>query len=98
MQKKEGWWTAFWLQSPVIGSSLDPATAGIENDIMESFHVGKIIQHANHYNGYGVEQDKDTAIYWFRKAASEGYSASIEFLDENNIDWISNDDYPDLPF
>lgn len=51
-----------------------------------------------YYNGYGVEQDKDTAIYWFRKAASEGYSASIEFLDENNIDWISNDDYPDLPF
>lgn len=51
-----------------------------------------------YYNGYGVEQDKDTAIYWFRKAASEGYSASIEFLDENEIDWISNDDDPDLPF
>lgn len=55
LQKKEGWWSAFWLQSPVIGSSLDPETAGIENDIMESFHVGKIITHANHYNGYGID-------------------------------------------
>lgn len=51
-----------------------------------------------YYHGYGVKQDKDTAIYWFRKAASEGYSDSIEFLDDNEIDWISNDNDPDLPF
>ena len=86
------------MQSPVIGSSLNPAISGVETDIMEAFKPKNVAGHAIHYNGYGVEQDKDTAIYWFRKAASEGYSASIEFLDENNIDWISNDDYPDLPF
>lgn len=51
-----------------------------------------------YYNGYGVDEDEEVGIYWFRKAASEGYSASIRFLDEHNIDWISNNDDPDLPF
>ena len=55
LQKYEGWWSAFWLQSPVIGSSLDPEFSGVENDIMESFHAGKIIHHANHHGGYGVD-------------------------------------------
>ncbi len=55
LQKKPGWWSAFWLQSPTIGCSLDPETAGIENDIMESFKPGKIITHCNHHDGYGED-------------------------------------------
>ena len=55
MQEREGWWSAFWLQSPVIGCCDDPAIAGIENDIMESFHPGKIICHSNHYGGYAED-------------------------------------------
>lgn len=55
LQQKPGWWSAFWLQSPVIGSSLNPEVSGVENDIMESFEPGKIIQHCNHYNGYGED-------------------------------------------
>lgn len=50
-----------------------------------------------YYNGYGVDEDRDLAIYWFRKGAADGYEDSIEFLDENYIDWIGNND-PDLPF
>lgn len=61
LQKKPGWWSAFWLQSPVIGSSLDPTVSGVENDIMESFEPGKIIKHCNHYNGYGVDHECATA-------------------------------------
>lgn len=53
LQKKRGWWSAFWLQSPIIGCCPDTAVAGVENDIMESFEPGKIITHCNHYNGYG---------------------------------------------
>ena len=52
LQKKEGWWSAFWLQSPTIGCCNDPGYAGIENDIMESFHPGEVIHHSNHLNGY----------------------------------------------
>ena len=55
LQKKEGWWSAFWLQSPIIGCCDDPEVAGIEVDIMESFHPGEIIEHCNHYSGYGID-------------------------------------------
>ena len=37
LQQKAGWRVAFWIQSPVIGASLDPADTGVEIDIMESF-------------------------------------------------------------
>lgn len=55
LQKKLGWWSAFWMQSPIIGASLDPAQAGVELDIMESFIPGDVIAHYCHYNGYGID-------------------------------------------
>ena len=55
LQKKLGWWSAFWMQSPIIGASLDPAQAGVELDIMESFVPGDVIEHCCHYNGYGID-------------------------------------------
>lgn len=61
LQKKPGWWSAFWLQSPVIGSSLNPEFSGMENDIMESHEPGKISHHCNHYNGYGLDHKNTTA-------------------------------------
>ena len=58
LQKECGWWSAFWLQSPVIGTTADPGESGIENDIMESFTPGEVSVHVNHYNGYGPDWDK----------------------------------------
>ena len=55
LQKKEGWWSAFWMQSPVIGASLDPADTGVEIDIMESFKPGKIAKHNVFTGGYGQD-------------------------------------------
>ncbi len=55
LQRKPGWWSAFWMQSPMQGCSLDPRRAGIEHDIMESFEPGRYIVHAFHYNGYGAD-------------------------------------------
>lgn len=72
MQQKKGWWTAFWLQSPVIGSSLDPAFSGVENDIMECFTPGKIYAHYNHYNGYGPDHCQEIAGEG-REVDLEGY-------------------------
>lgn len=60
MQEKDGWWSAFWLQSPVIGSTMNPEKSGVEVDIMEKGFCGdNIIQHNNHWNGYG-SQHKST--------------------------------------
>ena len=53
LQQERGWWSAFWMQAPMQGTSLDPRRAGIEHDIMESFHPGELIPHAFHMNGYG---------------------------------------------
>ena len=55
LQQKAGWWSAFWMQAPMQGCSLDARRAGIEHDIMESFDPGLIIPHCFHYNGYGAE-------------------------------------------
>ena len=61
LQQKEGWWSAFWMQSPVIGCDLDPAVAGTEIDIMESFHPGKIAEHNVFCGGYGLDMQRRTA-------------------------------------
>ncbi len=53
LQQFPGWWSAFWMQTPMQGCSLDPARAGIEHDIMESFEPGEVIPHWFHCNGYG---------------------------------------------
>ena len=55
LQKKEGWWSAFWLQSPIIGSSADPELSGCEVDIMESFHPGVVHKHNVFTGGYGKD-------------------------------------------
>jgi beta-glucanase (GH16 family) len=55
LQQHPGWWTAFWMQTPMQGTCLDPRRAGVEHDIMESFHPGELIPHAFHANGYGAD-------------------------------------------
>ena len=55
LQRKKGWWSAFWMQAPGNGATLDPANCGVEQDIMESFTPGEIITHAYHMKGYGAD-------------------------------------------
>lgn len=50
-----GWWVAFWLQSPVIGSTLNPAESGVEVVIMENRDRDGTVAHKNHWNGYGPD-------------------------------------------
>ncbi len=54
-QKPEGWWSAFWVQSPIIGASLDPAETGTELDIMEYFKRGEVHRHNTFTGGYGLD-------------------------------------------
>ena len=58
LQQKEGWWSAFWMQSPVIGASLDPADTGVEIDIMESFSPGEVWPHNVFAGGYGLDMTR----------------------------------------
>ena len=51
----EAWWSAFWLQSSIIGASLDPGETGAEVDIMECFQYGQIRHHNVISGGYGPD-------------------------------------------
>lgn len=72
LQQKYGWWSAFWMQSPIIGASLDPAESGVEIDIMECFNKGEISPHNIFTGGYGLDckhedvggmQDVDPTVF-----------------------------------
>ena len=54
LQRKAGWWSAFWLQSPCQGSTLNPAVSGVEMDIIESFSPG-VVMHNIHWDGCGAD-------------------------------------------
>lgn len=54
-QRTAGWWSSFWIQSPIIGASLDPAESGTELDIMEYFHDGRAELHCVYTGGYGQD-------------------------------------------
>ncbi len=58
LQQKEGWWSAFWIQSPLIGASLDPRQTGVEIDIMESFKPGNVVPHNVFTGGYGLDMQR----------------------------------------
>ena len=58
LQHMKGWWSAFWMQSPMIGASLDPKTSGSEVDIMESFSPGDVKRHYVFTGGYGLDMKR----------------------------------------
>jgi len=50
--KQKGWWSAFWLQSPIIGASLDCRESGVEVDILEDVDRDNVVQHNLWWGGY----------------------------------------------
>ena len=57
-QHPEAWRSAFWIQSPVIGCSLDPGEAGAEIDVMECFKLGEVVPHNIFSGGYGLDSKR----------------------------------------
>lgn len=62
-QKRNFWWSAFWLQSPSIGASYDPRWSGVENDIIENFGNGQLTS-GNIYGGYGKQFKEEARIQY----------------------------------
>ena len=73
LQQLPGWWSAFWMQSPMIGATLDPHLSGSEVDIMESFRPGTMNWNNIFTGGYGKQmrrqklgpslRDLDKSVY-----------------------------------
>jgi len=96
-QHPEGWWSAFWMQSPTIGASLDPAETGSELDIMECFHHGVVASHNAFTGGYGLDckracvggvKDLDMTVFhrFGMKWDETGYTFYIDGKEDGHID------------
>jgi beta-glucanase (GH16 family) len=73
LPKQPGYWAAFWLQSPTIGSTLDPGTSGVEIDVMENFTRDGVISHNIHWNGYGADHQSKGSGPVKQPELSEGF-------------------------
>ena len=96
-RKPEGWWSAFWMQSPIIGASLDPAETGSELDIMECFQYGAVVPHNAFTGGYGLDMKRAhtggvsgldmSAFHRFGMLWDEtGYTFYIDGKEDGHID------------
>ncbi len=72
-QKQPGWWSAFWLQSPSIGTTVDAVYSGVEVDIMECFKRNGEVTSGNIYGGYGDDYKSDARIYYQIKESKDEY-------------------------
>ena len=96
-QHPEGWWSAFWIQSPVIGASLDQAETGSELDVMECFDCGEVHRHNVFTGGYGLDSRRasvggfkgldQTVFHRFGLLWDEtGYTFYVDGKEDGHID------------
>ncbi|HAZ03396.1 MAG: hypothetical protein A2W90_00055 [Bacteroidetes bacterium GWF2_42_66] len=81
--KTSGWWPAFWIQSPCIGSTLNPLISGVEIDIMEYFKRDGRTRSAVLWNGYGPHSQGGCSGDELRPGITEGYHTF-------GVDWGSD--------
>lgn len=78
LQKTDGWWSAFWIQSPSIGTTFNPEWSGVEVDIMEYFGNQKLTS-GNFYGGYGEDLKRDARVHYDLNGDSlDGYGADVD--------------------
>jgi beta-glucanase (GH16 family) len=85
-EKSDGWWPAFWIQSPCIGSTLNPGISGVEIDIMEYFKRDEQTRSAVLWNGYGPHGTGSCSCDKPRPGISKGYHTF-------GVDWTPTGDY-----
>lgn len=86
VQKEEGFWSAFWIQTPTMGKPLDDATkAGVEIDVMEylSYKGYKDkAMHTAHWDGYDKQHHKVEHAEKLVPGLSEGFHTFAVKWDE----------------
>ena len=65
-------WSAFWMQSPSIGTAYDPTYCGIEADIMECFKAGECTT-GNIMNGYGRQFKEEGRVRYPVEETPDGF-------------------------
>lgn len=103
LQQMLGWWSAFWIQSPLIGATLDPSISGSEIDVMECFKPGEVHTHNVFTGGYGKDMKRAfvgggydhedmTAFHRFGVLWDEtGYTFYVDGKEDGHIsDYVSH--------
>ena len=68
---------------------VDPAQAGVEIDVMESFAPGDVVDHWCHYNGYGIDHRHQRAGEGAKGLSLDGYHLfGVEWNDEGYTFYI----------
>ncbi|WP_418892537.1 family 16 glycosylhydrolase [Limibacterium fermenti] len=86
MQKSQGPWAAFWLQSPQISKGEDPGKFGAEIDIFEYMkEYGDTMTHALHW-AYGPNQKSSGRLLSTLEGLSDGFHTfGLEWTPEKYI-------------
>lgn len=80
MQKyPEEWWSAFWTQSPSIGTRFEPEWCGVESDIFECFHEGKATT-GNIMGGYAGQCKQDGRVKYDLKGDFVDDAFIVDFV------------------
>lgn len=85
-QSQPGWWSAFWLQSPSIGTTWDPTYSGIESDIMECFKRNGEITSGNIFGGYGSQLRQEGRVRYIMDTPYEDWHRfGMEWSEEGYV-------------
>ncbi len=68
----ETMWSAFWIQSPSIGTRFEPEWCGIESDVMEYFH-DKEITSGNIMGGYTKQFTEEARVKYNFEETEDGW-------------------------
>jgi beta-glucanase (GH16 family) len=91
MQKQQGHWSAFWLQSPAIGSVIgNPALSGAEIDIVEYPAIlGNMVEHAIHWDGYGINEKIERGIATVQNLSNNYHIYGLEWTKNEYIFYVN---------
>lgn len=68
----EEMWSAFWVQSPSIGTTYSNRWSGVENDIMECFKKGEATT-GNIMGGYGAQLHEEGRVHYALEKTPYGF-------------------------
>ncbi len=86
-QKRPFWWSAFWIQSPNTGSTCDPATSGVESDIIENFVDGTLTS-GNIFGGYGKDFAEDARIHYPYTEDNEYHRVGLQWSPDGYVFYL----------
>lgn len=87
LQRQPGHWSAFWLQSPKLGSVIgDTRQSGCEIDIFEYLaRIPDKIQHTLHWDGYGKHHKSAAKVHTQPDLAEGWHTVGLDWAEKEYV-------------